>query len=155
MGMEIIIIILGVLLDRITKFWSVNILSNIGEIKIINNFFSFYYLENTGAAFGIMKNKIYFLSMITIFVLGGVIYYLIYKKPKSILLRISLSLIIAGAIGNLVDRLLYRYVIDFIMFHYKDVYYFPVFNVADILVCIGTFLLIIFLIKEDKNERGK
>ncbi|WP_102400883.1 signal peptidase II [Haloimpatiens massiliensis] len=153
--MEIIIIILGVLLDRITKFWSINILSSIGEIKILDGFFSFYYLENTGAAFGIMKNKIYFLSIITVLVLSGVIYYLVCKKPKSKVLRISLSLIIAGAIGNLVDRILYKYVIDFIMLHYKNVYYFPVFNVADILVCIGTFLLIIFLIKEDKNERGK
>lgn len=153
--MEVIIIILGVLLDRLTKFWSVNTLSRIGEIKIIDNFFSFYYLENTGAAFGIMKNKIYFLSIITVLVLCGIIYYLAYKKPKSKLIRISLSLIIAGAIGNLVDRLFYKYVIDFIMLYYKDVYCFPVFNVADILVSVGNFLFVIFLIKEDKNEREK
>lgn len=155
MGMEISIIIFGVLLDRLTKYWSVNILSKIGEIKIIDKFFSFYYLENTGAAFGIMKNKIYFLSIVTVLVLGGIIYYLLFKRPKDKLIRISLSLIIAGAIGNLVDRVLYKYVIDFILLHFKDVYYFPVFNVADILVCIGTFLLIIFLIKEDKDEGTK
>ncbi|WP_138204428.1 signal peptidase II [Haloimpatiens lingqiaonensis] len=153
--MEISIIIFGVLLDRLTKYWSVNILSKIGEIKIIDKFFSFYYLENTGAAFGIMKNKIYFLSIVTVLVLGGIIYYLLFKRPKDKLIRISLSLIIAGAIGNLVDRVLYKYVIDFILLHFKDVYYFPVFNVADILVCIGTFLLIIFLIKEDKDEGTK
>ncbi|MFD3157418.1 signal peptidase II [Haloimpatiens sp. FM7330] len=150
--MEIIIIFLGILVDRLTKIWATNSLSKIGEIKIIENYFSFYYLENKGAAFGILKNKLFFLSIITLVVLGIMIYYIVVKKPKSTILRWSLSLIIAGAVGNFIDRIYYKYVIDFILLHYKDIYYYPVFNVADILVCIGTFLLIIYLIKEDKNE---
>lgn len=150
--MELIIIILGILLDRVTKFWCINTLSHIGEIKILDNFFSFYYLENSGAAFGIFKNKTLFLVIVTFLVLCGIIYYLMVKKPQNKILRVSLSLIVSGAFGNLIDRFLYKYVIDFILIHYKDVYYYPVFNIADILVCIGTFLWIIFLIKEDKYE---
>ncbi|WP_373898356.1 signal peptidase II [Haloimpatiens sp. FM7315] len=150
--MEIIIIFLGVLIDRLTKIWSINTLSKINEIKIVDNYFSFYYLENKGAAFGILRNKLIFLSVVTLMVLIGLTFYLFFKKPKSSILRVSLALIISGAIGNLIDRFYYKFVIDFILLHYKDVYYYPVFNIADILVCIGTVLLIIYLIKEDKHE---
>ena len=69
----------------------------------------------------------------------AMIVYLIKYKPSSKLLKLSLALVISGAIGNLIDRLYYKYVVDFISFHYKDVYYFPNFNVADILVVVGTF----------------
>jgi signal peptidase II len=60
-----------------------------------------------------------------------------------------LALIISGAVGNLIDRFVYRYVVDFIMLHYKDVYYFPTFNVADMLVVVGTFLLAICILKDE------
>lgn len=153
--MELTIIIIGILLDRITKLWSVSVLSKVQEIQIIKNYFSFYYLENAGAAFGIFKNKTIFLGAITLIVLGFILYYLFFKRPNNKMIRISLSLIVAGAIGNLIDRILYKYVIDFILLHYKDVYYYPVFNIADILVCIGTILFAICLIKEEKTNGKK
>lgn len=147
--MEILIIILGLFLDRITKIWALNTLSKVAEIVLIRDFFSFSYLENRGAAFGIFQNKILFLSLITFIVMLAIVYYLIKYKPNSKLLRISLALILSGAIGNLIDRVGYKYVVDFIMLHYKDVYYFPTFNVADMLVVIGTALLAIYLMKEE------
>ncbi|EET84586.1 peptidase A8 signal peptidase II [Clostridium carboxidivorans P7] len=110
----------------------------------------FFILENRGAAFGILQNKVVFLSIVTFIVMAGIVYYIIKYKPTSKLLRISLALIISGAIGNLIDRTYYKYVVDFLTLHYKDVYYFPTFNVADVLVVTGTFLLAIYLIKEDK-----
>lgn len=153
MELEILIIILGVILDRFTKIWALNNLSRISEIVVIRDFFSFSYLENRGAAFGILQNKVSFLSLVTLIIMLAIIYYLFRYKPLSRLMRISLSLIVSGAIGNLVDRLVYRYVVDFIMLHYKDVYYFPTFNIADILVVTGTALLAIYLIKEENDGK--
>lgn len=151
--MEILIVILGLILDRAAKIWALNYLSQVNEISIIKGFFAFSYLENRGAAFGILQNKLIFLTIITLLIMGGIVFYLIKYKPVSKLIRISLSLILSGAIGNLIDRVWYKYVVDFILVHYKNIYYFPTFNVADMLVVIGTGLLIIYLIKEDKNGK--
>ncbi|WP_050607640.1 signal peptidase II [Clostridium niameyense] len=147
--MEFLIFIFGVILDRVTKIWALNKLYSGEEIVVIKDFFSFSYLENRGAAFGILQNKIIFLVIITLIVILGILYFLIKYKPKSKVLRISLALIISGAIGNLIDRVFYNFVVDFILLHYKDIYYYPTFNVADMLVVVGTTLLAIYLIKED------
>lgn len=149
--MEFLIIVLGLIIDRITKMWALNELSKISEIVVIKDFFSFFYVENRGAAFGILQNKVVFLVIITLVVMGGIVYYLVKYKPTSKILRISLALIISGAMGNLADRIFYKYVVDFITLHYKDIYYFPTFNIADVLVVTGTGLLAIYLIKEDKD----
>jgi signal peptidase II len=150
--MELAIVVIGLFLDRISKMWAQQFLTVNGDVVIINNVFSFAYLENRGAAFGILQNKQNILAVITFFVLCFIIFYLIKYKPQSKILRISLSLIISGAIGNMIDRVAKRYVVDFILFHYKNVYYFPTFNVADMMVVIGTFLMAVYVLKEDKNE---
>lgn len=147
--MEIIILILGIVLDRISKIWALNTLASGKDIVITKNLFSLSYLENRGAAFGIFQNRLIFLSLITVIVILGVAYFIVKYKPTSKLLKISLSLIISGAIGNLIDRIYYKFVVDFIMLHYKDVYFFPTFNVADTLVVIGTILLAIYILKEE------
>lgn len=147
--MEIIIIIIGLILDRITKLWAINKLSS--DIVIIKGLFSFSYLENRGAAFGILQQKIILLSLVTLAIIIGIIFYLVVKKPTSKWLRVSFSLIISGAFGNLFDRVYYRYVVDFILFHYKDKYYFPTFNVADIMVVVGTIMLGYFILFDKEN----
>ncbi|MPN42302.1 Lipoprotein signal peptidase [bioreactor metagenome] len=149
--MEIIIIILGVILDRITKMWALKELAIGRDLIIIKNFFQFSYLENTGAAFGIFRDKTIFLAIITFIIAIGILFYLFKYKPQSLILRLSLAFIISGAIGNLIDRVYYKYVVDFILLHYKDMYYFPTFNVADIFVTMGTALLALYVIKEEKN----
>ncbi|KGK86155.1 signal peptidase II [Clostridium sp. HMP27] len=149
--MEIIIIILGVILDRITKMWALKDLAIGRDLIIIKNFFQFSYLENTGAAFGIFRDKTIFLAIITFVIAIGILFYLFKYKPQSLILRLSLAFIISGAIGNLIDRVYYKYVVDFILLHYKDMYYFPTFNVADIFVTMGTALLALYVIKEEKN----
>jgi signal peptidase II len=155
-GMEFIIIIAGILLDRITKIWAASSLLGNGDIVIIKGFFSLSYLENRGAAFGIFQNRVYLLAAVTIIVLLGMVYYMLRYKPESRLLKISFAFIISGALGNLYDRISYNYVVDFIMFHYKEVYYFPSFNVADMLVVSGTALMLLYLIKEEaKNGRDE
>ncbi|MBK5241285.1 signal peptidase II [Clostridium sp.] len=147
--MEILIVFLGLLLDRVSKLWALGALKESSGIILIKNLFSLEYLENRGAAFGILQNKIILLAIVTLIVISVMIYYIIAYKPKGKLVRISFALIISGALGNLYDRLFYKYVVDFILLHYKDVYYFPTFNVADMLVVMGTFFLMIFIIKGD------
>lgn len=149
--MELLIVLLGLIADRITKLWALKKLSKINEIVIIKNFFSFSYLENRGAAFGILQNKLIFLSAVTITVVTIMVIYLIKYKPESAFLRVGFSLIISGALGNLIDRVWYRYVVDFIYWHYKDIYSFPTFNVADMMVVIGTFMLALCILKEGKQ----
>lgn len=147
--MEIVIIILVNILDRLTKLWAAKQLKDGNDVVIIKNIFSLSYLENKGAAWGIFQGKIIFLLIVTIIIFAGMIYYFIKYKPKSKLLKISLSLIIGGALGNMFDRAVYRHVVDFIYFHYKDVYSFPTFNVADISVCVGTALLALCLLRNE------
>lgn len=150
--MEVIIILLGIVLDRITKICVIQHLSENSHIDLINNIFSLFYLKNKGAAFGILQNKSYLLSTVTIVVIIGMVYYIFKFRPESKVIRISFSLIISGALGNLIDRILYKYVIDFIALHFKNIYYFPIFNIADVLVVTGTMLLAVYLLKEEKYE---
>jgi signal peptidase II len=145
--MEILIVFLGLLLDRLSKIWALGALKENSAVILIKDFFGLEYLENRGAAFGILQNKLILLALVTLLVISGMIYYIIAYKPKSKLIRISFALIISGALGNLYDRLFYKYVVDFILIHYKDVYYFPTFNIADMLVVLGTFVLMISILK--------
>ena len=153
---NLIITILLILLDQITKFICLQKLKPIGSLKIIENFFYLTYVENRGAAFGILQGARYIFIFLTISVLIICFYY--YKKiPKNkfeLLTKTSLTLIISGAIGNLIDRIFRGFVID--MFHFifwgND---FAVFNMADIFVVLGTFLLAVVIlfndIKKDKE----
>lgn len=147
--MEILIVFIGLLLDRLSKLWALSVLKQSNGTVIIKDFFKLEYLENRGAAFGILQNKLILLALVTLIVIGVMIYYIIKYKPKSKFLRISFALIISGALGNLYDRLFYKYVVDFILFHYKDIYNFPTFNIADSLVVVGTLILAISIVKEE------
>jgi signal peptidase II len=149
MGMEVIVIFLGLVLDRLAKVWALSSLKEQDGIILIRDFLKLEYLENRGAAFGILQNKLILLTLVTLFIIAGMIYYIIKYKPKSKFLRISFALIISGALGNLFDRLFYKYVVDFISIHYKEIYYFPTFNIADMLVVVGTLILAICIVKEE------
>ncbi len=148
--MEVVIVIIGLFIDRLTKIWAIKDLKKIDEIVVVKNIFSFQYLENPGAAWGILANKTLFLSILTFIVICFMVFFLIKQKVNSELLRVSFSLIIGGALGNLYDRMTYKYVIDFLMLHYKDIYYFPTFNIADMMVVFGSFLLAGCIIKDVK-----
>ena len=146
-----IITVVIFILDRLTKNWAATSLMGTDGIIVIKDFFDFSYLENTGAAFGMLQGKLIFLTIIPLIVIGylGFKYYKI--KNKNILLKISAAMLSAGALGNLYDRFVYGYVVDFISVHYKNIYYFPTFNIADISITIGTFLMIIYVLKYVEN----
>ena len=143
-----IIIIIGLVLDRITKLWAVNALMGQKDITIIKDFFDFSYLENRGAAFGIFQGKAYLLAAVTVVILFFLFVNYLKTKNKTRIFTWSTGLIISGAVGNLIDRLRLGYVVDFVTLHFKEIYYFPSFNVADMCIIFGTGLLILYIIKE-------
>ena len=128
--------------DQFTKYIAVLKLKNQPAFSIIDGVLEFNYLENRGAAFGMLQNqKIFFVFVALIFL--GVIAYVLIKVPyekKYRRLNVLLILIAGGAIGNLIDRLRLDYVVDFI---YIVLINFPIFNVADIYVTLSTVLLVI------------
>lgn len=143
-----LIFILGMILDYVTKIAAINGLKGQADREIIEGFFTLSYLENRGAAFGIFQGRVYLLAFVTIIVMGFLFYHYLKEKNPSKLFIFSHGLILTGAFGNLVDRLRYGFVVDFISWHWKDIYYFPTFNMADIFVTVGTGLLIIYIFKE-------
>ncbi|WP_296113670.1 signal peptidase II [uncultured Anaerococcus sp.] len=137
----IIIIIIGLIFDRLSKAYAVkNFVDNPINGPIIN----LTYLENRGAAFGILQDKRVFFILITVAIVIYLLYYFFktYKSNPKIL-NISLAFIISGALGNFYDRLINGYVVDFIEFSF---FKFPVFNIADILVTLGCGLMIIYMV---------
>ena len=149
-----IYVILFVIFDQIVKFLCLKKLKIIGSVKIIEDFFYLTYVENKGAAFGMLQGARWvFIVIAFIAVIFCIVYYIRLPKNKFLKLnKVSLILITSGAIGNMIDRVFRKYVID--MFHFiffgKE---FAVFNVADILVCVGTFLLAISIILSDEPKK--
>lgn len=137
----ILIIIAGIVLDRITKIYAVkHFISYPHSGSLIN----LTYLENRGAAFGILQDKRILFVILTIAIVLYLLYYFITNlKSNPLVLNIAFSLIISGALGNFYDRLFQGYVVDFIEFAFVD---FPVFNIADIFVTVGCGLLIIYIL---------
>lgn len=138
--MEFIYIFMLIAADQLTKFASRRVLAN-RVITIIPECFELTYLENRGAAFGIFQSKRFILIGLTSIVILILIIYMLKKKPANPWTRASLIFIIGGAVGNLIDRVVNGYVVDFLHFYIGDVFDWPVFNFADICVVTGTVIL--------------
>ena len=148
-----------ILLDQLSKYFVYASLRFSESIPIIKGLFQFTYCENRGAAFGVLQNQIWLFVLITIIVIGSVLFFMVKKKPKSKLLVISLTLLTGGAIGNFIDRIFRGFVVDFIETTFID---FPIFNVADCFVVVGAILLALYILffspdfpKTDKKENDK
>lgn len=149
--MDFLLLIVLVAIDQFTKYTAVLKLKNQPAFSIIDGVLEFNYLENRGAAFGMLQNqKIFFVFVAVIFL--GVIVYVLSRTPnapKYTRLHILLVMIAGGAIGNMIDRLRLDYVVDFI---YIVLINFPIFNVADMYVTFATAILVIqvlFVYKEN------
>ena len=130
------------ILDIIIKIIVKNTLTLNKPIIIIPNFFYLTYVQNTGAAWSLLSGKQTFLIIITIIIISILFFYL-YKKSKYNKLELfGYSLLLAGSIGNLIDRVVYGYVIDYLNFYIFN-YNFPIFNLADTCIVIGIMLLFI------------
>lgn len=145
----ILMMILVIGLDHLTKYMAISLKE--GDIIIFDKFLKLTYLENRGAAFGILENKKIILMIVTLLIIGFVIVY-IFKNYKSLVSfeKVIYGLLLGGALGNLIDRIFRGYVIDFISVRLPFNYDFPVFNVADIAVVVSCILLVIFSLKGQK-----
>lgn len=148
-----LMIIAMVVLDRWSKIWAQEVLMKLETIPLINNVFHLTYVENTGAAFSILRGKVGFLIVFTGLVLLGLFVFLVIsiKKKESKVLLIALAMVIGGAIGNMYDRIFLGYVVDYFDFRLIN---FAVFNVADVFVVCGSILLGIYLIFIDGKEKA-
>ena len=143
-----------VLADQVSKAVVVRTMSLYESIPIIPNFFHFTYITNDGMAFGIDFPFGYFIfSAVSLLLTLFLFWYLWSVRNHSIVIRLGLAMIIAGAIGNLIDRLMLGEVIDFLDFMSRDFHWY-VFNLADSYVTVGMVLLLIdSIILEKKREK--
>lgn len=148
---DAIICILLIILDQASKFLAVKYLRGQDAIELIPGVFELRYLENRGAAFGILQNQQLFFITLTWIVIG-LMCYILFRLPEKtgyFPLHVITLLLISGAMGNLIDRMMQNYVVDFLYFKLID---FPIFNVADCYVTVSAavfFVLLLFVYKEE------
>ncbi len=141
-------------LDQVSKA-IIDITMKVGQsVPIIKNFFHISYYQNEGAAWGILNSRTFLLIALTLVVLV-IIYRYMYAFKQNKRNMLAFGLLIGGIVGNLLDRIIFGYVRDFLDFYIFG-YNFPVFNVSDMAIVVGIFLLIIAIFKgEEVNERDK
>lgn len=150
--MTCLISIIIIILDQLTKNLAINYLKGNTPIVIIDGTFELVYVENRGAAFGILQDKRIIFIILTILVLLFLIVYC-YKNyhRMTTFSNIAIAMLIGGAAGNLIDRIRFGYVVDFLKVDLLRSYNFPVFNLADIFIVVSTILLA-YIILFDKYE---
>lgn len=150
--MVTLIILILIALDQLSKLAVVRYLAGGGEVAIIPGFFRLLYVENRGAAFGILQEGRPLFIVITVAVIGFLLYG-IYRKRDEVrgLLCVALVLILAGAVGNFIDRLRLHFVVDFLSFRFFG-HDFAVFNLADSFIVVGTILLMIHVFLGDEKD---
>ncbi len=149
---------LSLVLDQVTKSLVHNSY-RLGEtLSVIPGFFNLTYVRNTGAAFGLLAHadpafRVPFFVLVPITALFAIGY--IFRKiaDADLKMSVALSLVIGGAVGNLIDRMVFGFVIDFLDFHWRFRYHFPAFNVADIAICVGVGILMLDLLTQENPSR--
>jgi len=141
------------LIDQGTKFLIAKNLELYEQIPVIGNFFLITSSRNRGAAFGILQDQLWFFIVVTIAVVAGIVWYLrkMTKEGRK-LLPTALALVLGGALGNFIDRLLMGEVVDFLQFNFGN-YTFPIFNIADSCIVIGVGLIILDTILDGRREK--
>ena len=151
MNKKHILIFLGVIgLDQLTKIWIQNNIEYQGSIEIIKNFFSLSNVHNTGAAWSMLEGKMMFFYLISVVALIAMVYFYKTLPAADRYTRFGLVLMMAGTIGNFIDRLCFQYVRDFIdilIFGYD----FPIFNIADSALCIGVGFILLDVFLESRG----
>lgn len=149
-----IIAFLVILLDQVTK-WLVVKNMHLGEsITVIEDFLYITSHRNRGAAWGILQGQMWFFYVITVIVIVGIIYYIQKHAKGKLLLGLALGLMLGGAIGNFIDRVIRKEVVDFVntfIFSYD----FPVFNIADSALVVGVGLLMLQMLREEREAKEK
>lgn len=144
------IILGGIALDQLTKLLAVRYLMPVDTVPLWENVLHLTYVENTGAAFGMMKDARWVFLILSSVAIVGLALYLFFGYARTTLATVAFSMIVSGGIGNMIDRIALGYVIDFIDFR---LIHFAVFNGADSFVCVGAGLLVLSLILDILHEK--
>lgn len=142
-------VVVLVALDQLSKFLVITKLKPVGTTTVVDGILQFRYVENTGAAFSMLSNNTTLLSVVTSLIMVAILVALFAGKVTDKLQYISLVIVVAGGIGNLIDRIARGYVVDFIEYTFVN---YAVFNVADIFVTIGALLLVASIVMEIVRE---
>lgn len=146
----------GIIIDQLTKWLAVKYLIPVGSVPLIRfgevQVLNLTYVENTGAAFGMLKNAPWVFNTVSVVAIVVMLGYLFLGHAESKLSGIALAMLVSGGIGNMIDRATLHYVVDFIDFRLIN---FAVFNGADSFVCVGAGLLVLALVLEMKEEAKK
>jgi signal peptidase II len=142
-------------LDQATKLYIDRTMEPFSSIVVIRDFFAITYVRNKGAAFSFLSDSAYrlpILSLISVIAIIAILVYFRKLRPDQKFTAFCLSLIFAGALGNLIDRIRLGEVIDFLLVHWHE-HYWPAFNVADSAICVGVLLLVIDMFFEEKQVK--
>lgn len=150
MILTVIIILASVLADQISKYFVLELLRDKGSVTVIPHVLDFTYVENRGAAFGILQNHRWVFMVVSVIAIALILFYIGKFKPQDKLTVISLALIASGGVGNMIDRVFRGFVVDFIEATFVQFY---VFNIADACVTVGCVLLIVSMIVAEIRER--
>lgn len=145
-----------ILLDQLTKYLVIKYLKGERPLVIVKDLLSFVYVENRGAAFGILQNKKWFFVIVTIISVLILLYIFLssYRKMSTWLI-VALAFILGGTIGNFIDRMRLDYVVDFISVRIMNRYDFAVFNLADTFIVVGAIMLMLYIMISDNKKAVK
>lgn len=148
--------VLVFVVDQVTKYWFDNNLSMYERIAVIPDFFSWTLAYNTGAAFSFLADESgwqrWLFALIATVVSAVLVVWLKRLKPEETWLAVGLALVLGGALGNLVDRVIFGHVVDFILVHWQNRWYFPAFNIADSAITVGAVLLALDMFRSNKSQ---
>ena len=139
-----------VVLDQVTKLLVVGHIAEYASAPGIPLLFRLTYVKNTGAAFGMLQDHRWVFLVFSVVAIAAILLYLWKTKPRSLLTRLALGMILGGGVGNMIDRIRLGYVVDFIDLSFMK---FAIFNVADSFVTVGCVLLFLYLILETVKEK--
>lgn len=138
--------------DQLLKFVVSSQMLKHESLTLIPDILNITYVENKGAAFSILSDYTWVLSILSVVFCIAIFLYILIKKPKNKLLMVSLIMIFAGALGNAIDRVFLGYVVDFIEVRFID---FPIFNLADISITVGAGILMVYEIFFDREKKDE
>lgn len=146
------IILVGIVADQLTKFLATEHLRPIGSLPLWRGVLHLTYVENRGAAFGMLaESRWVFMVVSTVALAALLVYFYFFARRYTYLGTVALSMIISGGIGNMIDRTALGYVVDFIDFTLIN---FAVFNFADTIVCVGAGLLVLAILLDGDKKKG-